>query len=475
MPRLSRTFAPLMIAGCILNCALAQPTSTPQASEALERRRTPDWFGAAKFGIFVHWGLYSVPAWAPPSPTPDKVTDWRAFYTSNPYAEWYLNSLRIEGSPTSLHHRETYGPQFDYYQFSDSFNRLASQWDATAWAELFRASGARYAVLTAKHHDGFSLYPSQVEHPLPGHPRIHATTDLVGRFTEAMRGAGLRVGVYYSGGLDWTFTREPITNLWPDLFEAMPATPEYKQYADSQVREIIRRYRPDILWNDVNYPKDGDLVGIFTELFSLNPEAVINDRWRRLEQLTDFETPEYTVKASISKRKWETCRGVGHSFSLNTQEGKAELLTEQALVHLLVDVVSKNGNLLLGVGPAADGTLPEAQVTLLRQIGKWLKVNGEAIFDTRPWTRAEDRCADGTEVRYTRTESALYICLLQRPPGSTLSLPGVAAETGATLQLLGRAEPLSIQPSKTHLTVSLPPLDPAQPAYVLKLSPCPVD
>jgi alpha-L-fucosidase len=132
---------------------------------SLATRPVPDWYGNAKLGIFIHWGLYSVPAWATPTTTPDKVTDWPAFYKNNPYAEWYLNTLRIAGSPTQQHHKEVYGANYDYYSFADSLSRKTSNWKADSWAEIFSAIGARYVVFTTKHSDGYVMYPSRINHP----------------------------------------------------------------------------------------------------------------------------------------------------------------------------------------------------------------------------------------------------------------------------------------------------------------------
>src|SRR5687768_1892527 len=116
--------------------------------ESLSKRETPAWYGDAKLGIFIHWGLYSVPGWATPTTTPDKVTDWIAFYKNNPYAKWYSNTLKIEGSPTQNHHRKTYGKDFSYYDFASLFNEQNKTWNAQTWVSLFKETGAKYIVVT---------------------------------------------------------------------------------------------------------------------------------------------------------------------------------------------------------------------------------------------------------------------------------------------------------------------------------------
>ena len=164
--------------------------------ESLQRHTVPDWFHDAKLGIFIHWGLYSVPAWAPNAGELGEVIaegGWDKWFAENPYAEWYMNSMRIAGSPSQRHHLETYGPDFGYRDFVPMFNEATQEWDPGAWAELFRQAGARYVVLTTKHHDGFLLWPS--EHPNPFQENYYARRDLVGQLTAAVRKQGMEMGL----------------------------------------------------------------------------------------------------------------------------------------------------------------------------------------------------------------------------------------------------------------------------------------
>jgi alpha-L-fucosidase len=347
--------------------------------ESLATRPVPQWFGNAKLGIFIHWGLYSVPAWATPTTTPDKVTDWQRFYKNNPYAEWYLNTLKITGSPTQAHHKEVYGAGYDYYNFADTLSQKTKNWNADSWASTFQNIGARYVVFTTKHHDGYVMYPSRVMNPFYDSKTITSKRDFAGEIASAVRKKGLKFGVYYSGGLDWTFYRSPITNLWPDLFKSIPKSVGYTAYADAHYYELIHRYTPDVLWNDVNYPENGDLFGIFAEAINANPNTVINDRWQQHRDLTHFSTPEYVVLDSSTKDKWESCRGIGYSFGYNQVETNKQLLSSSQLINMLVDIVSKNGNLLINIGPKADGSIPENQLNPLLDLGKWLQQK-EKVF-----------------------------------------------------------------------------------------------
>ncbi len=425
--------------------------------ESLQKRVTPQWFGDAKLGIFIHWGLYSVPAWATPTTTPDKVKDWKAFYKSNPYAEWYLNSLRINGSPTQAHHEKVYGKSYDYYSFKDTLLQKTSKWNADSWTDLFAKIGAKYVVFTTKHMDGYTMYPSSIPNPFFSKDKINNPRDLTGELCQSVRAKGMKFGVYYSGGLDLTFNQSPITNLWPDLFESMPKSVSYTAYADCQVHELIHRYRPDVLWNDVNYPKNGDMLGILSELYNLNPEAVTNDRWNQNPELYNFTTPEYQVFDSIPPLKWETCRGIGYSFGYNQVEGDERLLSSEALIHLLIDVVSKNGNLLLDVGPTADGSIPENQLKRLTDLGEWMKINSEGIYDTHPYIIPSAILNDETEVRFTQKNEDLFIFFLSSPKDKTILIPSCKTSQSSKVMLYGnKIESLSFSTVGNGIEIRLP-------------------
>jgi len=437
--------------------------------ESIERHRVPQWFDDAKLGIFIHWGLYSVPAWAPPTGELGKV-DPSLWFHKNPYAEWYLNSLRLKDSPTWQHHVATYGKDSDYLDFIPIFNRETQKWDPKQWAKLFHEVGARYVVLTTKHHDGFMLWPSTVINPNRKPGQQHAARDLVGELTRAVRSEGMKMGLYYSGGLDWSFESRPIASR-ADLMSTAPQSEEYARYADAQWRELINRYQPSVMWNDITYPKKGDVLGIFSEYYNREKDGVINDRWG--VPFSDFTTPEYATYDKITPRKWETCRGLGFSFGYNQVEGPEQIIAPDALIHLFVNIVSKNGNLLLNIGPKPDGTIPELQLARLRELGKWLAVNGEGIFGSRPWIRASGKTADGVDVRFTRKSDALYAFLLDRPKGSTVTLEGVSTAPSTTISLLGTGGNLRWSPEGKDLEISLPVQYAGSYAYTLKIKPAP--
>jgi alpha-L-fucosidase len=401
--------------------------------ESLNTHPLPPWYADAKLGIFIHWGLYSVPGWAVLTPAGEKLSP-EEYLKRNPYAEWYYNTMRLDGSPTQEYHREHYGANYNYYNFAETFDREIQKWNPQEWARVFKMAGARYVVLTSKHHEGFTLWPSDTPNPTLPKDRQHATRDIVGELTTAVRGEGLRMGLYYSGGYDWTFVPGPVRN-WEQAKRVEPQTEAYGQYADAQMRELIAKYKPSVLWNDINYPKSGHPLEIMAEYYNAIPDGVIDDRFGVAH--ADFVSPEYETLTKISQKKWEECRGLGRSFGYNRMEGEKETIPKDELIYLLVDIVSKNGNLLLDVGPEADGTIPAVQMDRLNALGAWLEQNGEGIYGTHPWKRAEGGTAEGLRVRFTQKNGSVYAFLLGEPNGQTLTIKDIMAKPGSAITLLG--------------------------------------
>lgn len=467
--------AAVSVAALAAETTAAAPRRYEPTYGSLEKHPLSAWFDDAKLGIFIHWGVYSVPAFAPPTEQFGKLPE-REFFKRNPYAEWYFNSMRLEGTATQAHHRKTYGADFDYYRFTDDFNREVARWSPAAMAKIFRETHARYVVLTTKHHDGVTLWPSATENP---HLAARVQRDVVGDLTTAVRAQGLRMGVYYSGGIDWSFHPVLIdgTQSGPQV---MPAGADYAAYADAHLRELIARYRPDVLWNDIRYPEASALLEIVAGYYNGNPDGVINNRWGRW-MWRDFITEEYKVHGTIVREKWEACRGLGNSFGYNAAEGPEHTLSVDELVDSFVDIVSKNGNLLLNVGPRPDGTIPELQLDRLRGLGRWLDTNGEAIFETRPWIDAEGSLAgEDVPVRFTYRaagEGTVYAFLLRPPAGREVVLRGVllAEETGV-VRLLGEngpGQPLPWKRVGDDLCITLPAQLTSAPAHTLVLTPQP--
>jgi alpha-L-fucosidase len=455
-------------------------------------RALPDWIAGAKFGLLIHWGPYSVPAWAEKSGELQELWSKHGpsyFLKHNPYAEWYSNTILIPGSAAERHHIETYGRDFSYDTFVGQFNDAAAHAGFASWAELFAQAGARYVVLTTKHHDGYLLWPSA---HLPPKPEYQSPCDIVGGVTEAVRARGMRMGLYYSGGYDQLFNPTVRRSLVTSV-TAIPQGRDYAAYCDAHIDELVERYRPSILWNDIAYPARSDLNGLFARYYSVVPDGVVNDRWtqarvpaagvrralltgaiggferawpllpksmRRLQMRAarwhhDFTTPEYEVYDTARPKKWEAVRGMGASFGNNRTETDADMMPAAQLIHLLADVVSKNGNLMLGIAPEPGGVFREEQRSRLIAIGEWLRVNGEAIYDTRPWERAEGRTSDGLQVRFTCSDAAVYAIVLGAPRGR-LVIEDFAVADGAQVRLLGHGDALSWERAGNGVSIALP-------------------
>ena len=405
--------------------------------ESLDSHPLPDWFRDAKLGIFIHWGIYSVPAWAPPNAD---IGGEKA----SPYAEWYPYYMHKEGSPTKEYHQEEHGENVEYIDFVEGFT--AEGWDPEKWATLFSDVGAGYVVLTGEHHDGFPLWESH--YTKYNAVEMGPERDLVGDLSDAVRDRDLRFAAsfhanynYYQPGFEGAFGHPDYEPGGPSENRGGPG-PEYVDFMNAKHREVIRKYDPDLLWFDVPkadsehvYAKEL-IADYYNRAAKRDQEVAVNDRAstdalgptidldgdRQNDQPHgDFVTPEYASFDEIQDEPWECCRGIGHSFGYNAAEDKGDHLSGEELVHSFVDVVSKNGNLLLNIGPRADGTIPELQREPLVALGSWLDINNEAIFASRPWVVAEDDISE-IEVRYTHRDGTLYATLLTWPDDEVVSL-----------------------------------------------------
>ncbi len=364
--------------------------------ESLDQRAVAPWWRDAKFGVYVHWSLASVPAWGNHS----------SFYWPNLLKSQKLESAgprppknEIDEEYVGLwqFHQRTYGAGFRYEDFAPKFR--AEAFDPDHWADIFARSQAKYVMLTAKHHDGFCLWPSAEATRTWGRPwnamDIGPGQDLVGRLTEAVRRRGLRMGLYYSF-FEW------YNPLW------LKDRPRFvNEHMLPQLKDLIGRYHPDILWADGEWEGPDTLwhsreflAWLFNE--SLVPEIVVDDRWGQgtRHRHGGFYTTEFTPGMPDGRHPWEENRTVTrprayddegrplwYDWIHNRQISLTNYYSARELVLTLVDTVSRGGNLLLNVGATSDGLIPVIEEERLTQIGDWLKVNGEAIFGTRPWTQ----------------------------------------------------------------------------------------
>ena len=455
--------------------AADQPKKFAATWASLDARPTPAWFLDAKFGVFIHWGVYSVPAWG----------------ARGEYAEWYWRRILGDKPKEAVwrdFHAKNYGPHFNYMDFAPQFT--AELYDAKHWADLFARAGVKYVVPTSKHHDGFALWPSAEASRTWARPwnalEIGPRRDVLGELATATRAAGLKFGFYYS-------LYEWFNPLW------LKDRPRYvTEHMIPQFKDVVSRYAPALIFADGEWDmqsKDWQSEALLAWLFNESPskaEVVINDRWGKdsRHQHGGYWTTEYAAGLKDGTHPWEESRGMAHSYGLNRAERADDYKTTRELILVLVDLVSRGGNLLLDIGPAADGTIPPLMEERLLEIGDWLKVNGEAIYGTR-FAGRSSQWTDGTrpkqdygeykvsyhlldqvgqqpkngqavkQVFFTQKPDALY-ALSVGWPGRQLVLHDVHVPADATVTLLGVPGALKTSLAGTTLTITTPDLGPDQ-------------
>ena len=446
-------------------------------AESLQAHTAPDWFLDAKFGIFIHWGPYSIPAFAPHkrSITDVGTASERDGFANTPYAAWYRNTMLFEDGETAKYHAETYGADYPYERFGEAFNAALEAWDPVSWAQLFKRSGAGYVVLVTKHHDGFALWPSDV--PNPNCENWHTERDVVGELAASVRAEGLKFGVYYSGGVDWTFKHERIESF-AGFMTSIPGEAEgYTAYANAHYDELIERYRPDYLWNDIAYPSAQSSFDVLAKYYNMVPDGLTNDRWITPDgqlppdafdkpegltgllppkpQVWDVRTPEYGMFDRILPFVWETTRGMGHSFAYNRNETDADYISRDGIVAMLARSACFNGNVLLNVGPRGDTVIPPGQAERLEAVGAWLETTGPSIRGTRPQALPE-REAGGVAIGATRRKGRLYLHMFGVPEATTLDirLPEGTGPVTAASQFGGEVASWSVSGNTLHIAVS---------------------
>lgn len=477
----------------MLSLSLSLQAQTPATYapdwESLDRRPTPQWWKDAKFGIFIHWGVYSVPAFTP----------------KGRYSEWYLQSL-TENDPDGALKRfhQANFPGKTYYDLADQFS--ASQFDPDAWAKLFQDAGARYVVLTSKHHDGFCLWPNQHANAAWGMPWNAAERgprrDLVGELSAALRKTEVRPGLYFSL-YEWY---NPLWKLDKTRYAAEHAMP--------QLYELVQQYRPEVIWADGDWdatPEQWQSKQFLAWLYNSSPVrdvVVANDRWGSGVRFkhAGIYTPEYQPDLAFEDHDWEESRGMGYSYGYNRAEDARDYTSSQLLILHLIDKVSKGGNFLLDIGPDSYGQIPPIMQERLLDIGRWLQVNGEAIYGTRRWRQPSQWSAgrrdftpeqiDGwktsgdalakvtlspdpgfavKEVFFTHSPvtNALYAILPQYPSNKKLTLRNLRFPAGTEVTLLATKDKLRWENIGEDVVISLPEYQPARmkesAAFVVKI------
>lgn len=401
----------------------------PYAGEsAAQRDKRMAWWREARFGMFIHWGVYAVPAGSYEGEEVGGI------------GEWILRNAKI--------------PSEVYRNYARDFT--AENYDPEAWAQLAKEAGMRYMVITAKHHDGFALYPSEVT-DWDAVDASAAKRDLIAPLAKAARKQGLKFGLYYSQAQDWMHPGGTIYGYKEGEVINEDQKGSFDQYLEQiaapQVREILTRYQPDVLWWDTPVHMTQKRAQPLAQLLSLRPGIIHNNRLGG-GYVGDTETPEqYVPPTGFGGRDWETCMTMNTSWGYKSYDHDWKPAEE--LVANLINAASKGGNYLLNIGPDATGKVPEESVRLLREVGAWMKINGESIYGTTaspfscrlPWGRCTSK-RDGRK-------HLLYAHVYQWPTNQKLLLPGL--ETGIkSAKLLAGGESLQVTDSPQGPVVLLP-------------------
>jgi alpha-L-fucosidase len=464
--------------------------------ESLQSYQAPEWYRDAKFGIFIHWGAYSVPAFG---------------------SEWYPRLMYVKGSPEYKHHIATYGPQdkFGYKDFIPMFK--AEHFGPAAWAELFKKAGAKYVVPVAEHHDGFAMYDSGLSDWTVFKMGPHR--DTTGELAKAVRAVGLHFGVS-SHRVEHNFFLGPGRTIPSDVNDPQyamlygpahnwlinpPGTPlnndftyvssEWANDWLARSAELVKKYEPDIVYFDwwIGQPsiradltrfaafyynsslKYGDHVGVINyKDYAMQDHSAVLDLERG--QLGDIRPLSWQTDTSVSNKSW------GY---INDDTFKSP----EFIVHQLIDIVSKNGNLLLNIGPRSDGTIPDEVRRVLLDVGAWLKINGEAIYGTRPWRvygEGPTKVAAGSfhdtdttnykseDFRFTTKGDVLYAIGLVWPENGEAVIHSLAQTAGGSrvraVTLLGNDVELKFDQRTDGLHLQLPAQVPSKYAYVVRVS-----
>ncbi len=456
---------------------VASPRFEPNWA-SIDARQSPKWYTDAKFGIFIHWGIYSVPAFAAVNQKGETG-----------YAEWYWNSL-VQGEKatgpgkrgwaTKQFHNRVYGEKFKYEDFAPLFR--AELYEPDHWADVFTKAGAKYVALTSKHHEGFTLWKSAEANQTWGRPwnavDVGPKRDVLLDLMQAGRKRNLHMGIYYS-------LYEWYNPLW--LKDRLKYAVEHMH---PQFKDVVRHAEPEIIFSDGEWDltsAEWRIEELMAWLFNDSPvkdSVVIDDRWGKdtRHKHGGYFTTEYTSGLAASTHPWEESRGMGYSYGYNRMETLKDYHTGRQLTLMLIDIVSRGGNLLLDIGPTGDGQIPVIMEQRLNEIGNWLIPNGEAIYGTTAWKRSKQwssgnipkleektfmadyditNLVDSPKAGYARTDAfftakgkAVYAILPRRPLGKIV-LQDMAELQGAAVTVLTTGERLSSQVAGGSMTITV--------------------
>ena len=451
--------------------------------ESLDKRPMPEWYKNVKFGIFIHWGVYSVPGWS----------------SKGQYAEWYQQGLQTNDTARQRFHKVKFGNR-SYYDLANDFK--AELFNPDEWASVFEKSGAKYIVLTSKHHDGFTLWPSKEADATWGFKwnavDVGPKRDLIGDLFKAVRKTSVHAGMYYSL-YEWF---NPLWKKDPKQFAAQHTWP--------QMKDLINNYQPDVFWTDGDWDASAEtwksqefLAWLYNES-PVKDKIVVNDRWGSGMRFKHggIYTPEYQPDLDFEDHYWEESRGMGFSYGYNREEDAWDYNSTQSLVLQLIDKVSRGGNFLLDIGPDEHGKIPPIMEERLLQMGEWMKINGNAIYNTVRWRRPSQWSDGRTDYKpahgggdlllkltvdpepgyavkevfftYNEKNNDLYAILPKYPDNRQLVLKDIKLPSGTAITFLSTNESLSWKQVGDNVVVTMPEYNPnkikAPYAYAVKIA-----
>jgi alpha-L-fucosidase len=406
------------------------------------------WWREARFGMFIHWGVYAVPAGV-----------WNGANVTNSGAEWIMNRGRI--------------PVADYRKFPAQFN--PTNFNAEAWVKLAKQAGMKYIVITAKHHDGFAMYHSKAD-PFNIFDATPFKRDPLKELAAACQKEGIKLGFYYSQAQDWNHpggaaagskTGQPVIdkqNHW-DAAQQGSMDEYLDQVAVPQMKELLTEYGPvAVLWWDTPVSMSAERALKLLPLLKLQPDIVSNNRLEKNKSFGDFSTPENNIPTNALSSDWETCMTMNKTWGYRSYDDNWK--STEKLVRNLVDIASKGGNFLLNIGPDAAGDIPDPSVERLKEIGAWMQVNGEAIYGTDK-SPLKSQPAWG---RVTQKGDTLYLHVFDWPKDGKLSVAGAKYRISSAT-LLATGEKLKTTLDADGATIAVPAVAPDKisSTIVLKL------
>lgn len=439
----------------LTNSVLAQSTTKDKHMQ---------WWRDARFGMFIHWGVYAVPG---------------GVYNGHPMtkggAEWIMNRSKISVA--------------EYQQYAKQFNPV--KYDADAWVKMAKDAGMKYIVITAKHHDGFALFKSNASKWNMADATPYGK-DILKPLAAACKKYGIKLGFYYSHAQDWnnpggSAARKVATEGWPNPDSAKidayteahtghwdPAqtTRSMADYIDQvsvpQVKELLTNYGDvAVLWWDTPTNMTDEFAAKLNDVLKLQPNIITNDRLKRANYFGDYKTPEQKIpdESELDGKDWETCMTMNGSWGYKSFDHNWK--SDEKLIRNLVDIASKGGNYLLNVGPQADGAFPDEAIKSLKAIGKWMNVNSQAIYGTKAsplealsWGRCTKKDVNGN--------TTLYVSVFNWPKDGKLTIPGVKTPINS-IKLLAGNMAVNAKQTGDVLELQLPAKAPDEIASVIKI------